>query len=89
MAWCACPLVELPVDLACLDLSQCDLLFNVIEDHQEVFALLRVSGVAVGRGNNCAVVLHKFESDLQFLAECDEEVEFFDEGEDGESFHVC
>ena len=49
-------IVELPVvDLACLDLSQCDLLFDVIEDHQEVLALLGVSRVVVGHCDDGAV----------------------------------
>ena len=51
-------IVALPIDLARLDLSQCDLLLDIIEYHQEVFALLRVSGVDVGHGDSCAVVLH-------------------------------
>ncbi len=36
-------IVEFPVDLPHLDLTQGDLFLDIVEDHQEVFALLGVS----------------------------------------------
>ncbi len=50
--------VKLSVDLASFNLSQHDLLFfDVIEDHQEVFAF-SVSRIVVGHYGNSTVVFH-------------------------------
>ena len=50
--------VQFPEDLASLDLAEGDLLFDIVEDHQEMLAFLCVVGVGVGEGNYGAVVLH-------------------------------
>ena len=59
-------------DLAGFDLAEGDLLLDVIEDHQEVFAFLGVSRIVVGHCDDGTVVLHddsgEFEGDLEFLA---------------------
>ena len=72
--------VQFSEDLAGFDLAEGDLLFDVIDDHQEMLAFLGVSGIVVGHRDNGAVVLHddsgEFERDLEFLAESDDEVEF-------------
>ena len=39
-------------------LSCGDLFFDVVDNHQEVFALLGVGGVVVRPCDDCAVVLH-------------------------------
>ena len=58
---------------------------NVVEDHQEVLALLGISRVVVGHCDDGAIVLHddcrEFEGDSELLTEGDEEIEFLGEGE--------
>jgi len=77
--------VEFPEDLACFDLAQDYLFFDVVQHHQEVLALLGVSGVIVGHCDYSAVVLHddggQFERDVKLLTECDKEIEFLGQGE--------
>ena len=50
--------VQLAEDLTGLDLAECDLFFDVVEYHQEVLALLGISGIVVRHGDDRAVVLH-------------------------------
>ena len=64
--------VEFPEDLAGFNLSEGDLLFDVVDGHQEMLAFLCVAGIVVGHCYDCAVVLHddsgEFEWDMEFLA---------------------
>ena len=57
-----------------------------------MFAFLCVNGVVVGRCHDCAVVLHddsgEFKWYMEFLAEGDDEVEFFGQDENSASFGV-
>ena len=82
--------VELAEDLASFDLARRDLLFDVVEHHEEMLTFLRVAGVTVGHGHHGAVVLHddggEFKGDVQLLADGDEKVEFLGQGEDGAGF---
>jgi hypothetical protein len=77
--------VEFPEYLACFDLAQDYLFFDVVQYHQEVLALLGVSGVIVGHCDYSAVVLHddggQFERNLELLTECDKKIEFLGQGE--------
>ena len=77
--------VKFPEDLASFDLAQDDLFFDVVQYHQEVLALLGVSGVIVGHCDHSAVVLHddggQFERNLELLTECDKKIEFLGQGE--------
>jgi hypothetical protein len=61
------------------------LFLNVVEDHQEVLALLGISRVVVGHCDDGAIVLHddyrEFEGDPELLTESDEEIEFLGQGE--------
>ena len=50
--------VKLSVDLPGLDLSQRDLLLDIVEHHKEIFAFLGVAGVTVGHCDYRAVVFH-------------------------------
>ena len=50
--------VELPVDLARFNLTECCPLLHVVEYHQKVFAFLRVSEVIVGHGDDRTVIFH-------------------------------
>ena len=78
--------VKFAVYLACLDLSKGYLLFDIIDDHQEVLEFLGIACVIVGHCNDGTVVFHddcrEFEGYLEFLAESDDEVDFFGEGKD-------
>ena len=77
--------VELSVDLAGFDLAKVNLCFDVVNDHQEMFAFLGVAGVVVRHSDDSAIVFHddswEFQGDAQFLAKCDDEIEFLGEGE--------
>ena len=85
-------IVELAKDLARFELSERDLLLDIIEDHEEMFAFLCVSGVVVGHCHDCAVVLHddggEFKGYMKFLTESDDEVEFLGQGENSAGFCV-
>ena len=51
-------IVKFAVDLAGLDLSEVNLLLDVIDDHQEMFAFLGMCAFIIGDGDDCAVVFH-------------------------------
>ena len=84
--------VEFPEDLASFDLAQDYLFFDVVQYHQEVLALLGVSGVIVGHCDHSAVVLHddggQFERNLELLTEGDKEIELLCKCENGAGFGV-
>ena len=64
--------VEFSVYLTCFDLAEGNLLLDIIEDHEEVLAFLRVAGVTIGHGDDRAVILHddggKFQVYVELLA---------------------
>ena len=64
--------VEFAVNFAGLDLAEGDLFFDIVDDHQEMFAFLGMSTVLVGDGDNGAVVFHhdgwKSDEEAEFLA---------------------
>ena len=86
-------IIEFAVDLASLDLAERDLLLDLVENHEEMLALLGIDSVVVGHCDDCAVVLHndggEMERNAEFLEEGDKKVDFLDdEGEDGAGFGV-
>ncbi len=85
--------VEFSIYLARFDLAEGDLLLDIFENHEEVLVFLCVAGVTVGHGDDRAVVFHddgrKFQGYMEFLAQCDKEVEFFGKIEDGSCFGMC
>ena len=50
--------VDGPVDFEYPDQAEVDLLFDVVDEHEKVFALLRVCGLNGGDGDDCTVVFH-------------------------------
>jgi hypothetical protein len=48
--------VECAVYFAGLDLPEGDLFFDIVDDHQKVFAFLCMGAVFIGDGDDCAVV---------------------------------
>ena len=66
--------------------------FDIVYDHQEMFAFLGMGTVLVGDGDNGAVVFHhdgwKSAGEAEFLAEGDNEVEILGEGKYGASFSL-
>jgi hypothetical protein len=63
-----------------LDLTKGDLFFDIVDDHQEMFAFLGMGTVLVGDGDNGAVVVFhhngwKSDGEAEFLAEGDNVVE--------------
>ena len=50
--------VEFPVDLASFNLTEGDLLLDIIDDHEKMFAFLCVSGVVIRHSDDRAIVLH-------------------------------
>ena len=77
-------IVEFPVDFPCLNLAECDLLFDIVDHHHEVFALLGVRGVIVDHSDDG----WKLEWYVEFLTESNDEVDVFGKGEDCASFGV-
>lgn len=79
-------IIEFAVDFPGLNLTDGDLLFDVVEDHQEMFAFLGIGCVIVGHGDYSAVILHndggELHGDVELLQEGNEKVEFFGECED-------
>ena len=73
----------------CFDLTQGDLLFNIVKDHEKVFALLRIIGICVGHSDNSTIIFHndggELEGDAQFSTQYNEEIEFLREGKDNSS----
>ena len=47
-----------PVDFEYPDQAEVDLLFDIVDEHEKVFALLRVCGLNGGDGDDCTVVFH-------------------------------
>ncbi len=72
-------IVEFAVYFTGLDLAKGDLFFDIVDDHQEMFAFLGMSTVLVGDGDNGAVVFHhdgwKSDEEAEFLAKGDNVVE--------------
>ena len=72
-------IVEFAVYFTGLDLATGDLFFDIVDDHQEMFAFLGMGTVLVGDGDNGAVVFHhdgwKSDGEAEFLAEGDNVVE--------------
>ena len=83
-------IVEFPVDLASFNLAEGDLLLDIIDNHEKVFAFLGISGVVIRHSDDRAIVLHndggEFQGDTELLAEGDDKVEVFGEGEYGAGF---
>ena len=77
--------VQFSVDLARFDLAEVDLFFDVVDDHQEMFAFLGVSAIIIRHSDDSAIVFHddggEFEGDAQFLAKSDDEIEFLRKSE--------
>jgi len=61
-------IVELAVDLSCLDLTEGYLLLNIVEYHQEMLAFLGISRIVVGHSDNRAVVLHDYGREFERYA---------------------
>ena len=78
--------IEFAVNLASLYLSEGDLFFDVVDDHQEMFAFLGKCTFIIGDGDCRAVVFHNdgwwSEWEAEFLAECNEIIEVFGESKD-------
>ena len=51
-------IVECAIDLAGLDLSKGNSLFDVIDDHQKMFAFLGMCTVIIGDSYDCTVFFH-------------------------------
>ena len=83
-------IVEFAVYFAGLDLAKGYLLFDIVDDHQEMLAFIGVRSVLAGDGENGAVVFHYdgWESDweTELLAKGDDEVEILGEGKNGAGF---
>ena len=50
--------VELAVDLEDLDEAECDLLLDIVDEHNEVLTLLGVGSLYGGYGNYGTVIFH-------------------------------
>ena len=75
-----------------LDLTKGDLFFDIVDDHQEMFAFLGMGTVLVSDGDNGAVVFHhdgwKRDGEAEFLTEGDDVVEILGEGKYGAGFSL-
>ncbi len=64
--------IEFAVYFTGLDLAKGDFFFDMVDDHQEMFAFLGMGTVLVGDGDNGAVVFHhdgwKSDGEAEFLA---------------------
>ena len=55
---CTSVLLSFPYFFARFDLTEGDLLLDIVENHEERLAFLCVAGVTVGHGDDRAVVFH-------------------------------
>ena len=81
-------IIEFAVDLASLNLAERDLFLDILENHEEMLALLGIGSVVVGTAMLSSIMMAGRERDAKFFEEGCEVLDFLHEGEDGAGFRV-